>query len=319
MADILQIPSGGSTTGTFNSGIPLLDVIKGTPIGIILFDPGVGLSAAERADWATTLAAIRTKSRAARGSRCYPLWVLTNFEDKSKEATKAALGNLTNAEITTNEGTPAFSFQHRKGEIFHNLLMAAEAAGLTVMIVDSKYVLYGTLDGTLFRGYTTSEFKVSVSKFGNNSTASIYPFDITLDNMREYKENGRFIQGTSALVSVGGIRNIVLSKFSAVGSVLKVGLTGDGGKNITDIYSTELLQAGAWVVTNVGTGLTATITPTFDSVNKVIILTLSGTPWTGAATNDPFTCNLVSSAALAALASPIDGYESTGAFTFLKP
>lgn len=318
MADILQIPNCGGSNGTFNSGIPLCDIIRGIPLGLIGLDAGVGFTAGQRASNAAFIAELITKTRAARGSRAYPFWRLTNFEDKSKEPTKAALGNLTNGETTTNDGIPAFAFQHRIGEIFHRKLLEAQNSGLTWLIVDKNYVVYGTIDGTLFRGFTLSEFYVGSPKFGNLSTNSIYPFDLTLDSQTEYKENGRFIQSDASLVATTGIRDVVLSQFSLAGSVLKVGLTALGGKNLTDLYATELVQAGAWEVKNAA-GTAATVTPTFDSTNKVIVLTLSGTPWSGASTNDPFTANLVSTAALKALASPIDGYESTGALAFLKP
>lgn len=318
MADILQIPNCGGTTGTFNSGIPLCDVIRDIPLGLIGLDAGVGFSAAERASLSTFLAALSTKTRAARGSRAYPFWKLTNFEDKSKEPTKAALGNLTNGEITTNDGIPAFGFQHRIGEIFHAKLMEAQNADMTWLIVDKKYVVYGTIDGTQFRGFSLSEFYVGLPKFGNLSTASVYPFDLTLESQTEYKENGRIIQASAAIVATTGLRDVVLSQFSMVSSVLKLGLTALGGKNLTDLFATELAQSGAYEVKD-SVGAAVTVSAAFDSTNKVMSLTLSGTPWTGASSGATFTCNLVSPAALAALGSPIDGYESTGALTFTKP
>jgi len=317
MADIIQIPSCGGTTGTFNSGIPLCDVLKDIPMGVIGLDAGVGFSAAERADLTTFVAALRTKTLAARGSRAYPFWKLTNFEDKSKEPTKAALGNLTNGEATVIDGIPAFSFQHRVGEIFHNKLLQAQNAGLTWIIVDKKYNCYGTLDGTKFRGYSLSEFYVGLSKFGNASSFSVYPFDMVLADQSEYKENGRFVQADSTIVAITGLRDVVLAA-TVAGSVLSVSLTGLGGVNLTDSYATELAQAGAWAVKNAG-GTAATVSPVYNSTTKKMDLTLSGAAWTGAASSDPFTVNLVTPAALYALGTPMYGFESTGTFAFLKP
>lgn len=318
MADILQIPSCGGTTGTFNSGIPLCDIIRGIPMGLIGLDAGVGFSAAERADNATFVAALITKTRAARGSRAYPFFSLTNFEDKSKEPTKAALGNLTNGEITTNDGIPAFAFQHRIGELFHQKLMEAQNADMTWLIVDKNYVVYGTLDGSTFRGFSLSEFYVALPKFGNLSTASSYQFEMTLESQTEYKENGRFIQSSSALVAATGIRDVVLAA-TVASSVLSVSLTAIGGKNLTDLYATELGQAGAWEVKKTSSGAAVTVSPAFNSSTGKMDLTLSGTPWTGGSTGDAYTVNLVTPAALKALTSPIDGYESTGIVSFTKP
>lgn len=318
MADILQIPSCGGTTGTFNSGIPLCDIIRGIPLGIIGLDAGVGFSAADRADNATFVAKLRTLTRAARGSRAYPFFKLVNFEDKTKDVTRSSAGNLTNSEIITADGIPSFAFQHRIGEIFHRKLMEAQNAGMTWLIVDKNYVVYGTLDGTSFTGFSLSEFYVNLAKFGTPSAVAQYPFEMTLASQTEYKENGRFVQSDSTLVAATGIRDVVIAKFSMVSSVLKMSLTALGGKNLTDLFATELAQSGCYSITNAA-GTAVTVSAAYDSTNKVMSLTLSGTPWTGASTGDTFTANLVSSAALAALASPIDGYESTGSFTFLKP
>lgn len=318
MADILQIPSCGGETGTFNSGIPLCDVLKDIPLGFILLDAGVGFSAADRADNATFVAKLKELSRADRGGRAYPFFKITNFEDKTKEPTRSSTGNLGNTEVITSDGIPAFAFQHRSGEIFHSKLMEAQNAGCTVLIVDRKYVVYGTLDGTEFTGYSMSEFYVGLSKFGAPNAVSVYPFEITLESQTEYKELGRFVQSDSTLITATGIRDVVLSQFSLAGSVLKVKLVALGGKLLTDLFATELAQSGAWSV-KTAAGVAVTVSAAYDSTNKVMALTLSGTPWTGASSGDDFTADLVSSSALAALASPIDGYESTGSIAFEKP
>lgn len=318
--DILQIPECGGTTGTFNSGIPICDIIRGVPMGLIAFDAGVGIPSADRTSKAAVKAWLSTKSRATRGSRIYPFWKLTNFEDKSQEPTKAALGNLVNGQTTTNDGIPAFDFQHRIGELFHQKLMEAQNADMTWAIVDKNYVLYGTIDGDLFRGYSLSEFYVGTPKFGNLSTSSLYPFSMVLESQSEYKENGRFIQLDSSIVSVTGIRDVALSVHTALsGSTIKVGLTAIGGKNLTDLYATELAQAGVFTLTKDADGTTGTVTPTFDSTNKVMSLALSGSSWSTATTGQTFKLNLAASSVLAGLASPIDGYESTGALTVTKP
>lgn len=317
MPDILQIPAASGAVGTFNSGIPLADIIRGIPIGLIFLDAGTGFSQAERASQAAFLTALRTKARAPRGSRAFPFWELTNFEDKSKEPTKASTGNLTNGEITTADGIPSFAFQHRIGEIMHKAFMDAQAAGLEPMIVDHNYAVYGTIDGTIFKGYKLSEFYTEAAKFGNTSQASVYQFMLTLASQKQYKENGRFVQANAAITAITGIRDVVLEQFSLVGNVLKVKLTASGGKLLTDLFATELLQVGAWAVKD-NTGAPVTITTAYDSVNKVISITL-GTGWTGAATNTVFTADLTASSVLAGLSSAIDGYESTGPITFQKP
>lgn len=320
MGDILNIPNCGGTTGTFNSGIPLCDVIRKQPLGLIGLDAGVGFTAAQRASLTAFLTELRVKARAARGSRAYPMWALTNYEDKTKEPTKAALGNLTNGEVTNDDGIPAFGFQHRVGELFHKKLMEAQAAGLTWLIVDSNYVVYGTLDGTLFRGFTLSEFYVAAPKFGNQGQASVYPFDMTLASMTEYKENLGIIQASSAIAGITGIRDVTLSVHTALASnVIKVALTAIGGTNIAKLFATELVQSGAFTLVKDADGSTGTVTAAYDSTNEVMSLTLSGSSWTSGTTGQTYQLNLGASSVLAGLASPIDGYESTGALTVTKP
>lgn len=320
MADILNIPNCGGTTGTFNSGIPLCDVLRKQPLGLIGLDAGVGFTAGQRASLSAFLTELRAKVRAARGSRAYPMWALTNYEDKTKEPTKAALGNLTNGEITTADGIPAFGFQHRVGELFHKKLMEAQSAGLTWLIVDSNYVVYGTLDGTLFRGFTLSEFYVGAPKFGNQGQASVYPFDMTLASMTEFKENLGIIQASSAIAGITGIRDVTLSEHTALAtSTIKVALTAIGGTNIAKLFATELVQAGAFTLVKDADASTGTVTATYDSTNEVMSLVLSGTSWSTATTSQTFKLNLAASSVLAGLASPIDGYESTGALTVTKP
>lgn len=318
MADILSIPECGGTTGQFNSGIPLCDVIRDIPLGIIGLDAGVGWNAAERASKSAFLTKLQTMIRADRGARAYPFFKLTNFDDKSKEPTKGALGNLTNGEITTNDGIPAFDFQHRIGEVFHKKLLQAQNAGLTWIIVDKKYVVYGTLDSSLFTGYSTAEFYVALAKFGTTSAASVYPFSITFANMAEWRENGGFIQLDSTVVSKTGIRDVALSLELLTSNVAKIKALGLGGVNMGTLFSVELASASAWVAKNAQTGATFTITSVaWDSTNSRFNVTLDSTLFTALASGDKVTVALASASALYALG--IDGYESTGVVTVTKP
>lgn len=321
MADILNVANCGGATSTLNTGTPLCDVIRDIPYGLILLDAGVEFDASDRTSIAAFVAALDTATRAARGSRAYPVWDLTNFEDQSKEPVKGTVGNLSNSDIQLVDAIPAFAFQHRKGDFFHQQLAKAEAGGFVILIVDKKYAVYGTkTSGGNFTGFTMAEFKAQLPKFQTPQTASNYPFSVVLNSIAEYKENLAIIQADATLVNISGNRDVALSIHTAVaGSTLKVALTGIGGKNIAELFSTEFAQAGAWSVKKVADGSAVTVSPAYDSTNKVFTLTLSGTPWTGGSTGDYYTVDLATAAALAALASPIDGYESTGALSIQKP
>jgi hypothetical protein len=320
MATILNIPDCGGTTGTFNSGIPLCDKIRGNFYGLIGLDAGVGFSNAETATAAAFLTALTTKTRAARGDRAYPLFgIWSNFEDQRKERTQGSAGNLTNVDITLVDGLPAFALQHRKGDIMHSKLITAQNAGMTWLVVDDKYTVYGTYSASQFTGFSTADVYAGLPFFGNNGQPSYYPFELKFGSITEWKENARFLQMGSTLVGVTGLRNVTLEQFSFATNVLKLSLTAEGGTNVATTFDTELAQATAITVVNKTSGSACTTSVAYDATNKVMAITLSGTPFTGAASGDKFTVNLASAATLAALAAPIDGYESTGSIEVSKP
>ena len=66
MASLLDVANCGGTTGTFNSGYPICDVIRDIPYMIALADSGFEFSEAEMASQATFNAAWVAGTTAAR-------------------------------------------------------------------------------------------------------------------------------------------------------------------------------------------------------------------------------------------------------------
>jgi hypothetical protein len=320
LADILNVANCGGSTSTLNTGTPLCDVIRDIPYGLILLDGGVTFDSSDMATIASFVAALKTASRAARGARIFPIWALTNFEDKSKEPTKGALGNLTNSEIQLVDAIPSFAFQHRKGEIFHQLLAKAEAGGFTLLIIDKKYVVYGTkTSDNKLAGFSLAEFKAQLPKFQTPQATSNYPFEVTLDSITEYKENLAFVQADSTVVGVSGIRDVVLTLESLASNVAKIKVMGLGGKNVGELYSTELAAATAWVATKRSDGSAFTITSvSWDATNKRFNVTLDTTMFTALASSAYVDIDLNTPANLLAT-NNVDGYESTGSVGAQKP
>lgn len=316
MADILSLPSCGGSTSTFNSGAPLCDVIRKEPKMLIMLDSGVEFNLSTRASIATFVAAIRTATRAARGSRAYPIKDLTNYEDKSSEPTKASIGNLSVTQITMQQGVPSFSFQHRKGDLFHKQLAAAENANLKLLIVDSAYVVYGTkTSGGNFTGYSLSEFYAELAKFATATDPSKYPFNITLESMTEYKENFDFVQLDSTIMSVSGIVDVNLNTAGApvvqATNVAKVTPIARGGKNLGVLYPVELASTSAWTAKNGTSGASLTLTSvTWDSANSRFNVTVDSTEYAALTSTTKVRIDLVSTSALSDLG--VDGYESLG-------
>lgn len=310
--DLLSLPYCGGTTSTFNSGAPLCDLLMGEPKALFLVDSGVEFNASARASISAMVTAIKAATRAARGSRVYPIMSLSNFEDTSKTPTKAAIGNLSIQEITMQQGIPSFTFEHRKGELYHQQLTSAQNSNLKLMIVDNNYVVYGTKTaGGNFTGFSLAEFYVELAKFANATTPSKYPFNITLADITEYKENKAFIQLDSTVLNISGNVDITLALVSQATNVANISATGRGGKNIGTLYATELASVSAWSATNNTTGAAITITSvTYNSTNGYYVITVDSTAYTALTTGTKVNINLVSAAALSALF--VDGYESTG-------
>lgn len=318
MADLLNLPNCGGSAGTFNSGFPLCDVIRSAPRALLLLDAGVGFDAAARASVATLVAAIKTATRAPRGSRVYPIMSISNFDDTSTAATKAAIGNLSIQQITMQEGVPSFDFQHRKGDMYHKQLSKAENSNLTLMIIDNNYVIYGTqTSGGLFAGYTLAEFKAQLAKFATASTPSNYPFSVVLNDITEYKENLAFVQLDSTVMNISGNVDTVLSLVSQSVNVANISATAAGGKSLGDNFSSEMADIDAWKATNHQTGADFTITSvTYNGTAKYFVVTLDSTAFTALTSGDKVDIDLVDVSALKDLG--VDGFESTGFIQVVK-
>lgn len=318
MANLLNVPDCGGVDATGNTGIPLCDAIANIPNGIIGLDSGVEFSGADLASKAAFVAKLKTLTRNPRGSRAYPIWNLINFEDQTVAATKIAVGNLSTAQITGVDEVPAFSFQHRIGELFHKQLMKLQSQNLKWLIVDDKYLVVGTeTSGGGFTGYTATEFKALSRKWGTPSSASNYPFSLQFANVTEYKENAAIFQADASIKSVTGNNDVTLILDSQATNVANITLLSTGGKNLGDLYSTELADINAWEAKNVQTGAPFTITSvTYNSTPKNFVVTVDSTAFTALTSNDKVSINLVDVAALKALG--VDGFESTGAITIVK-
>lgn len=322
MADIANKPNCGGSTSTFNSGLPLCDVIRKAPKALLLLDSGVEFTPSDRADIATLVAAIKTKTRAARGARVYPITSLSGFTDNSKASTKAAIGNLSIQEITMQEGIPSFTFEHYKGDLFQKQLSKAEGGSLKLMILDAGNVLYGTetSSGNL-TGFTLAEFKAELPKFATASNPAVYPFAITLDSIIEYRDNLMIAQLDSSVYGISGIVDADLNSSDnppvQVLNVINIAPIGTGGKNVGALYPSALAVVGAWVATNVQTGASFTITSvSWDETAQKFIITLDTTAYAALSSGDEVNVSLASAAALLALG--IDGFESVGPVVVVK-
>lgn len=319
MPNILGLPNCGGSTSTFNSGVPLCDVIRQQPKALFLMDSGLEFTTTQAATRASLIIAMKAATRAPRGARLYPIHDLTNYEDKTKEAQRGTLGNLVVTDVILNEAVPAFSFQHHKGDLFHQQLAGAQNSNLKIMFLDSAYVVYGTKTPTGgLTGYSLSEFYAELAKFATASEPSKYPFSVTLASLTEIKENLMFAQLDSTVLAVTGNRDVTLEKISQAANVINIALTGRGGKNMGSLYPTELAAIAAFVITNAQTGAAVTVASvTYNATLGYYVVTADNTAYTALTTGQAFNVSLASASALSAL--NVDGFEGANTVQIVKP
>jgi len=280
MADILNLGDCATLETTFNTGLPLCDIIKKKLIGVIFLDKGVYFTAAHRASVAAFLTELGVKTTAARGSRAYPLWNLRNYTDETGQPTKGGLGNLTTSQVIVADGIPAATFGYKGGEIQHAILSKVEAGNYDIMLVDEAYRVYGTKSGDNMVGFSTEQIYVNISKWPVTDYVNQYSFSVTFGSMIEFKANSVFVVINSNITLNVGLNNVTATLLSSASNVHKVILTESGGKNMEVLYGTAISGA-TWTAKNVQTGASFTVTSVADSSSDdSYAVTLDSTAWT---------------------------------------
>jgi hypothetical protein len=209
MADLLNIPSCG-VNSTGNTGAESCDVIRKVPKGVILTDGGVSFSPTDRASIPTFIAALRAKTVAARGSRVYPINDLVNWEDKSSEASRGSLGNLTQAQVDLVDAIPEFECRHFNGEAYHKKLSRFNSQQPRIFIYDDANQIFGTVDSNgNFKGFTTTQFRTLFAKFADSGNSAQYGFKLVLKSAGEYRDNSGYMVLDSTLTALSGLIDVV--------------------------------------------------------------------------------------------------------------
>ena len=283
MADVMNLPDCATLETSFNSGIPLCDLIKKKIIGVIFADSGVYFSAAHRASATAFLTELAAKTIAARGSRVYPLWNIRNFDDQTGEPTKGGVGNLSTAQVNISDAIPSFNLGYKGGELGHAILTKVEAGSYDVFLVDEAFVVYGTKSGDNMVGFTTEQIYVNPSKFPVSDYVNQYSFSITFASMLEYKSQSAFVVTNNGLVANVGLINVPLTLLSSATNVHKVLPIATGGTNLEAVYGTAI-SALTWTAKNAVTGAAFTVTGVADSPSDdSYAVTLDTTMWTALA------------------------------------
>lgn len=303
LADVLNVANCASPDSVFNTGVPPCDLAKKKMKGVIFLDRGVEFTGADIASAASLIAAIKTASTAARGSRAYPVWDLLNFEDNGGDPGTGSIGNLTTATVITSDAIPSFRFGYSGTEKRHTRMASLMSATLDVLLVDEGWAVYGTLgpNGGL-SGFNVLQAYADTSKFPISDAVNQYSFRITLGDITEYRDNSTYVVCNSGLLGALGLVNVTLSEYSLVSNVVKLLMIADGGKNLEPDYG-AILDGLTWTAVNLQTGAAFTVTSVAtDAATDTMTVTLDNAAWTALASGDKVAIYGPTAAAMAAAA-----------------
>lgn len=291
MASILNVPDCAAVESLFNSGKPLCDFIKGIPKkGVLLLDKGTSFSASDLASAASTIAAIKAKTYAARGGRVYPLWDINNIEEDTPDPTTGGLGNMTTEQIYISDPIPSFRIGYGGGELQHKRVSLMSGGSYDFMIVDDNFNLYGTTtaDGGM-KGWSSSQIFVYPSKFRVADGVNQYSFRVQLADISEYRENLAVVKLNSTVLTAYGLVTVPLAVLSQSSNVIRVLAVADGGTNLEPLYGTAI-SGLTWTAKNTATGGAFTVTSVADNTSDdAYNVTLDSTAWAALASGDKVT------------------------------
>lgn len=301
MADVIGLANCANPSSIFNTGKPPCDLKKTKMKGVIFLDKGLTFSGSAVASAAAFIAAIKTATTAARGSRAYPMLDLLNFEDNTGDPSTGSIGNLTTATIVTQDAIPAFKFGYNGYEAWHRKMSAMNGASLDVLLVDDQFAVYGLeVAQGIFGGFSVLQAYADVSKFVVSDAVNQYAFRITLGSILEYRDNSTYIVANSGLTSALGLINARLVELSHSTNVYKIQMIAEGGTNLEPTYGAAV-AALTFTATNLQTGAAFTITSVADDTAlDALTTTLDSTAYTALASGDKVQINPPSAATLAA-------------------
>jgi hypothetical protein len=278
--DILDLANCASQDSVFNVGTPLCDLAKKKMKGVILADSGVTFTGSEIASVAAFIAAVKTKTTAARGGRVYPIWDINNFEDNTGDPATGGIGNLSTATIVTQDAVPVFRFGYSGTEARHKRLAVMAGMTLDVFFVDEGYAVYGTDDGSGgFKGFDVLQAYAYTSKFIVADAINQYSFRLTLGDITQYRDTSLYVVANSGLAAAVGLINIKLVELSNASNVYKIKAIADGGTDIEPLHGAAL-AALTWTAVNLQTGAAFTITSVADDTSlDAFTITLDSTAY----------------------------------------
>lgn len=272
-----------------------------------------------------TMAALKTAIAAgilenSPYNRLFPLQNIVQITDNSSEPTQQTFTG-DNSVVFTSQGFYNLNFQWVAGGICLLIAMLkANSRNKAFFIVDSYGQLIGTEAGTdLIKGITgnsfTQKFKFAVGTdaVAAYSTNLIFAPEQVNENLAIVNFNQPGGGGLAYLTGLSGLLdvNITQGAARALGVLKVVAKTACGTVNLYDDYADALAVVGAWQAKNTLTGKPiAILTVVKDTTNLGWTVTLDTADANYSASAGGVSVGLAGPATLAALGTPVVGYES---------
>ena len=311
-------------TGAKNTGIGSCYFDPKNIVGAFLCPPNFVIPAAQLATLqAYLLAQSEIDSKALR---IYPIGNFFDFKDSSEAPVVEKFGY--GQSNTVRDGVYDFAFRFRLGGLnLSNRMRSFNGGSFWYIFIDSKNQFMGTQ---------------ATDNTGAATVGAVPPIEFYTDPFKlndgkktaEYWVNFRFLPkyvneqiayitdaGFDVLSTITGLKDVALTGVGTAtpGTYAVTPVAGDDKTNLCSLYPAAILQTGAWKAYNTETGAAVTISGVTLATSGLAVnvaCTTTSPPYPG--TGQHISIDLVGPTELAALSTPIVGYESAGPVSIAK-
>jgi hypothetical protein len=294
-------------------------------LGVLLCPPNFVIPAAQLATLQAYLVAQSEVD--SKALRIYPVADFFDFKDNSEAPVVEKFGY--GQSNTVRDGVYDWAFRYRLGGLnLSNRLRTHNGSEDWYMFIDSKNQIVGTsaLDSTGAASIgAIPPIEFYADPFKPNDGKKTSEFWINFRFLPKYiNEQVEYITdaGFDVLSAITGLKDVVLTLVGSAtpGTYNLTMLAGDDKTNLVSLLGTTALnQVAAYKITNFVTGATITLTTaTANGTTGVVALAVDVADPDYPTTGLKLTADLVGPTELAALTTPIVGYESTGGASAVK-
>jgi hypothetical protein len=307
---------------------------RNTGIGSCYFDPknftGSFLCPPNYVIPAASLATLQAKLIAdsesdSKATRIFPVANFFDFKSNSEGAVEEKFGY--GQVETVRDGVYDWQFRFRLGGLnLSNRLRSFNGASNWFLFVDSKGQLIGTTANDLTGAPSIGAIppvNLYTDPFMPNDGKKTSEYWIKFRFLPQYvNEQIAYITDPGFdILSVTGLKDVVLTGVGSAtpGTYIITPVAGDDKTNLASLLPVPILQTAAWRAFNTETGLTVPITGVTLATSGLavnIACTVTSPPYPAVGQHISF--SLVGPTALAALATPIVGYETLAPVSIAK-